>query len=123
MNVEVRPGPPVRAGARRPGHRAITRVAVWVLMVFLGTCVAGAGERVVAVGDVHGAYDGLVAILGETGVVDGDLAWSGGTTRLVQIGDLLDRGAEVRPVMDLVMRLQREAEAAGGRSSSELSTP
>ena len=33
---------------------------------------------------------------------------------LVSLGDLLDRGADSRKVMDLLMRLQGEAVAAGG---------
>ena len=72
-------------------------------------------ERIVAVGDVHGAYDALAATLQNAGVVDDDLAWSGGKTHLVSTGDLLDRGSESRRVMDLLMRLEREALQAGGR--------
>jgi len=33
----------------------------------------------------------------------------------VQTGDLLDRGSETRPVLDLLMRLEGEARKAGGR--------
>jgi hypothetical protein len=72
-------------------------------------------ERVVAVADVHGAYEELTALLRSTGVVDAQLRWAGGRTHLVSLGDLLDRGAETRKVMDLLMRLQGEAAAAGGR--------
>jgi hypothetical protein len=71
-------------------------------------------ERVVAVGDIHGAYGELVTILTGTGVIDEDLAWSGGRTHLVSLGDLLDRGDHGRQVMDLLMRLGPEAAAAGG---------
>jgi hypothetical protein len=71
-------------------------------------------ERVVAFGDVHGAYDQLVAVLESEGIVDEALNWSGGTTHLVSVGDLLDRGPKSRAVMDLLMRLQRQAPAAGG---------
>ncbi len=72
------------------------------------------GQRIVAVGDVHGDFDGLVDILSATGLVDGDLAWAGGTSVLVQTGDLLDGKSGVRDVLDLMMRLQSEARAAGG---------
>ncbi|HRP85956.1 MAG TPA: metallophosphoesterase [Gammaproteobacteria bacterium] len=71
-------------------------------------------ERVVAIGDVHGARDELVALLGDVGLVDAELRWSGGRTHLVSVGDLLDRGDYGRQVMDLLMRLQQEAAAAGG---------
>jgi hypothetical protein len=72
-------------------------------------------ERVVAFADVHGAYAELVALLREAGVVDGGLRWSAGKTHVVSTGDLLDRGADSRKVMDLLMRLQGEAARAGGR--------
>ena len=72
-------------------------------------------ERIVAVGDVHGAYDGLIATLQGAGVIDDKLAWSGGKTHLVFTGDLLDRGAKSRDVMDLVMRPEKEALRDGGR--------
>jgi hypothetical protein len=70
--------------------------------------------KIVAVSDVHGAYDAMVATLRNTGVLDAELAWSGGTSRLVIVGDLLDRGPRSRDAMDLLMRLEDEAKAAGG---------
>jgi hypothetical protein len=70
--------------------------------------------RVVAVGDVHGDYDQLVAVLKHAGVVDAKLRWSGGRSHLVQTGDRVDRGPESRKVMDLLMRLSKEARKAGG---------
>jgi hypothetical protein len=72
-------------------------------------------ERVVAVGDVHGAYDGLVGILRAAGLLDARARWSGGRAILVQTGDVLDRGPDSRKVLDLLRRLEREAARAGGR--------
>jgi hypothetical protein len=72
-------------------------------------------ERVVAFADVHGAHEELTTLLRSAGVVDAGLRWSAGKTHLVSLGDLLDRGADSRKVMDLLMRLQGEAAAAGGR--------
>jgi hypothetical protein len=72
-------------------------------------------ERVVAFADVHGAYSELTALLQSQGVVDADLRWKAGRTHLVSLGDLLDRGDDSRKVMDLLMRLQAEAAAAGGQ--------
>lgn len=71
-------------------------------------------ERVVAIGDVHGALDELVTVLRGTGLADEDLNWTGGKAHLVSVGDLIDRGDYGRQVMDLLMRLQGEAAAAGG---------
>ena len=72
-------------------------------------------KRIVAVSDVHGAYDTLVATFQVAGVIDHRFSWSGAETHLVITGDLLDRGPESRRVMDLIMRLEREAARAGGQ--------
>lgn len=79
------------------------------------TCTITTASRVVAIGDVHGAFDGFVRLLREAGLVNGSNRWTGGTAHLVQLGDVLDRGADSRKVLDLLMRLEREAERAGGR--------
>jgi hypothetical protein len=71
--------------------------------------------RVVAVGDVHGAHDAFVGILRAAGLVDGRTRWSGGKAVLVQTGDVLDRGPDSRKSLDLLRRLEREAQRAGGR--------
>jgi calcineurin-like phosphoesterase family protein len=71
-------------------------------------------ERVVTFADVHGAYDDLVQILQEVGVVDANADWIGGKTNLVSLGDLIDRGRESRKVVELLMKLDQQAAAAGG---------
>jgi hypothetical protein len=83
--------------------------------VLLTASGAAAGERIVAVGDIHGSYDGLVSILQRAELIDVGTHWIGGETTLVQTGDLFDRGLQVREVLDLLMRLQGEADSAGGR--------
>ena len=72
-------------------------------------------DRVVAFGDVHGAYDRFVEILKVAGVLDAGSHWAGGSTHVVQLGDILDRGGDSRKVLDLVRRLEKEAQAARGR--------
>lgn len=72
-------------------------------------------ERVVAIGDVHGACPELVAVLQEAGLIDSDRIWSGGTTHLVMLGDVVDRGPQSREALTLIMRIQAEAEKAGGQ--------
>jgi hypothetical protein len=79
------------------------------------SCSITTKERVVAIGDVHGAYDRFVAILRAAGLVDGRERWSGGRAVLVQTGDVVDRGADSRRALDLLRRLEREAPRAGGR--------
>jgi hypothetical protein len=72
-------------------------------------------DRVVAIADIHGAYDAMVATLRNAGVVDPKLNWSGDGSHLVIVGDILDRGAGSRDAMDLLMELEIQAEAAGGK--------
>jgi hypothetical protein len=75
-------------------------------------------ERIVAFGDVHGAYDEFVENLLAAGLIDKQLRWTGGKTHLVQTGDILDRGPHGRKVMDLLMTLEDQAKKAGGRVHS-----
>ena len=77
-------------------------------------------ERVVAVGDVHGAFDNFVAILRAAQVIDNRNRWAGRRTVLVQTGDILDRGPDSRKAIDLLRRLERDAQRAGGRVVSLL---
>ena len=48
--------------------------------------------RVVAIGDVHGDKDALAAVLRMAGVMDANERWIGGTTHVVQVGDVPSRG-------------------------------
>jgi hypothetical protein len=72
-------------------------------------------ERVVAVGDVHGDHDQLVAVLRSAALIDAGETWIGGKAHLVQTGDVLDRGPDSRKAMDLLMKLEGQAREAGGR--------
>jgi TPR repeat protein len=71
-------------------------------------------SRVIAIGDIHGDYEQFVAVLESASLIDGQGNWTGGSTHLVQTGDVLDRGPDSRAVMDLIMRLEKQAAAAGG---------
>ncbi len=87
--------------------------ALFLLAVLVGPCAAQ--TRVIAIGDVHGAYDEFVSILQRVGLVDANRQWTGGATWLVQTGDVLDRGPKSRASMDLLMELERQAEKQNGR--------
>jgi hypothetical protein len=71
-------------------------------------------KRVVAVGDVHGDCDALSAVLKMAGLVDDHADWTGGDSHLVQVGDIPARGPQTRKAMDLMMKLESQAGAAGG---------
>jgi hypothetical protein len=72
-------------------------------------------RRVVAIGDIHGAYDEFLAILTQAKLIDASQRWTGGQTTFVQTGDYTDRGAKVRQVLDLLMLLEENARRGGGR--------
>jgi hypothetical protein len=80
-----------------------------------GPAAGQAGATVIAIGDVHGAFDDFVAILQRTGLIDKQNHWAGGKATFVQVGDLLDRGPKPREVMDLMIALEKEALQAGGQ--------
>lgn len=88
--------------------------AALALAVLVGSAPAR-GERVVAIGDVHGAHESFRGILEAAGLIDDSGLWRGGDTTFVQTGDLTDRGVRVREVLDLMIDLQRQAPATGGR--------
>ena len=72
-------------------------------------------QRIVAIGDLHGDYENFVKIITRIPIVDRGLHWNAGTTHLVQMGDIMDRGTRARDILDLLMKLEKEAEAAGGK--------
>ena len=111
---------------RKGGQPGIHRAGLRLLAVLLWFCVPlslaqaeewyfSDVERIVAVSDIHGAYDALVATLQASNVIDDSLAWSGGKTHFVITGDLLDRGPDSRRVMDLIIRLEHEARLVDGQ--------
>lgn len=71
--------------------------------------------RVIAIGEVQCAANTVTSLLRGLGVIDEQKHWSGGDTILVQTGDLMDGGEDLRSTLDLFMRIQDEAAAAGGR--------
>jgi len=113
-----------------PRHRLISTIAVCLMLAIVpvsgasGVAFGGNGQeprgtggthrRVVAVGDIHGAFDEFVALMQTVELIDSELNWVGGDTVFVQTGDMTDRGPGVRQVLELVMRLQQQAPAAGG---------
>jgi len=97
----------------------IFRALVFLVAIASGAAQAGewqveGADRIVAIADVHGAFDAMVETLQQADVIDDALAWSGTTSHLVIVGDILDRGPKSRDAMDFLMRLEGEAAAAGG---------
>ena len=72
-------------------------------------------SRIVAVGDLHGDFAVWRDIARAAGVVDSAGHWTGGTTTLVQVGDVVDRGPDSLKIVHDLMRLQKEAPKQGGQ--------
>lgn len=76
--------------------------------------------QVVGLGDVHGAYDRLVALLLTGGLIrkaggqPAGYAWTGGNRVLVSVGDIINKGDRGMDVIDLMRSLETQAQAAGG---------
>ena len=105
----------------RRRQRFLPTVLAVILPMLLSACAMAEQykwsgvDRIVAVSDPHGAHTALLKTLNNAGVIDAEGSWSGGSTHLVITGDLLDRGPDSRAIMDLVMRLEDESLADGGR--------
>jgi hypothetical protein len=89
-------------------------VAVALLSAVVISTGTSGHRRIVAIGDVHGDVEQLVAVLQMSEVVNASGHWVGGITTLVQVGDLLDRGPKDKTVLDFFMMLRDEAQVAGG---------
>jgi hypothetical protein len=96
---------------------AFPRIVAAACLLLTGLAVAPVRPvRVVAVGDVHGDARGLLSILERARLVDSHGRWIGGQAVFVQTGDVLDRGPDVQPLLDLLMALERQAKDAGGQA-------
>ncbi len=110
----------MKAGAMtdRAQRTRTRRRTVASLVVALGLSLAvptdAEERRIVAIGDVHGAYEELVEILHQAALVDRRGRWVGGDAILVQTGDFLDRGDDAIRVAELLIDLQEQAPSQGG---------
>lgn len=72
-------------------------------------------ERLVAIGDLHGDLEKSREAFKIAGLIDSSDRWTGGSTMVVQVGDVLDRGGEELKILYFLEKLKREAERAGGK--------
>jgi hypothetical protein len=71
-------------------------------------------KKLFAISDLEGEFDTMVHLLQVNGVIDHALNWSYGSGHLVLIGDMVDRGNNVVPLLWLIYKLEGEAKLAGG---------
>ena len=101
--------------------RALFFILPFTFLVFLAAFSAeeipwewSGVKKVIVIGDLHGDYEAFIRILKGTELIDPDLHWAAGKAHFVQTGDIMDRGLDARKILDDLMRLEKEAEAAGG---------
>lgn len=71
--------------------------------------------RLLMLSDFEGQFDRFVSLLRTQGVLDADLHWSYGGGHVALVGDFVDRGEQVLPLLWLIYRMEGEARRAGGR--------
>jgi hypothetical protein len=78
--------------------------------------VTGASE-IDVVGDLHGDFEVTTRLLSSAGLITSTAPrqWTGGTRVLVITGDVIDKGTAATQIIDLLLSLEPEAEAAGGK--------
>jgi hypothetical protein len=72
-------------------------------------------ERIVAIGDLHGDFDGYMNTLQAAGLVDQRGRWAAGETHLVQTGDIPDRGPDTYKIIQHMAKLAQQARKRGGQ--------
>ena len=72
-------------------------------------------SRLLMVSDMEGEFDKFVALMQSQGVMDKGLHWSFGDGHVALLGDFVDRGGDMVPLLWLIYRLEGEAQQAGGR--------
>lgn len=72
-------------------------------------------RKIFVVGDIHGEYDRVAGLLTNNRIIDKDGNWNWGKGHLVFMGDIFDRGSKVTETLWLIIKLQKQAEKAGGK--------
>ncbi|XP_042755075.1 shewanella-like protein phosphatase 2 isoform X2 [Lactuca sativa] len=71
-------------------------------------------NRLIAIGDLHGDLRKSKQALRLAGLIDSQDQWSGGSSTLVQVGDVLDRGGQELKILYFLEKLKRQAAKVGG---------
>lgn len=72
-------------------------------------------SKIAVVGDPHGQFDIVNRLLQTHHIIDAEKNWIYGDGHLVVLGDIFDRGPQVQDLFWLVLKLEQQAERAGGR--------
>ena len=108
---------------RLPWGRCLARLVLFCALALTGAGAGASGaqadwqsvDRIVAIADLHGDYQSYITVLEQAGVVDRRGRWAGKATHLVQLGDIPDRGPDTAKIIRHLMKLESQAEKAGGK--------
>lgn len=71
-------------------------------------------RRLIAIGDLHGDLEKTKQAFTMAGLIDASDRWIGGSSTVVQIGDVLDRGDDELKILYLLEKWKRQASKTGG---------
>ncbi len=97
--------------------RHVLNLAAILLALALPSALGAqpAGQRVVAVADLHGDFAAWLDIARDAKLIDASNHWAGGRTTLVQLGDISDRGPDTLKIIRHLQQLEAEAPKSGGK--------
>lgn len=72
-------------------------------------------SKIAVVGDPHGQFDIVNRLLQTHRIIDAEKNWIYGNGHLVVLGDIFDRGPQVQDLFWLILKLEQQAERAGGK--------
>jgi hypothetical protein len=72
-------------------------------------------HKIIAIGDLHGDLPNTLRTFRMAGLIDQDRNWIAGKTTFVQTGDIVDRGPDTIELYQLMQRLIKQAQDAGGK--------
>lgn len=72
-------------------------------------------NRLFAISDLHGNKNGAIRALQKAEIIDADLNWCARTAILVSLGDSIDRGQDSAGVIDLLLKIKKQAALVGGK--------
>ena len=97
-------------------------LSIGLLVGALGGCAsaqssdaAPSAPPLIAIGDLHGSYEGYENLLREAGLINNRGRWVGGDTILVQVGDVSDRGPDSLAIIRHLQKIKRQAARKGGK--------
>jgi len=77
--------------------------------------LTGEYERIIAFGDIHGDYKKLIKVLTAAKLIDERKNWIAKNTALVQVGDLIDRDYDSKKILNLMIKLKKQAPSYGSK--------